>query len=518
MKRRTHDVIIVGGGAAGLSAASGCAQLGMKTALIEPYHTGGDCLYYGCVPSKSLLRSAAVAAGLNHAPDFGILPSAETANGTGHAPRRGPVPFHPVASRIAGIIDSIAPHDSPERFRGLGVEVFEQAAQFSDAHSLLLADGKRISAPRIILATGSRPRPLPIAGIEETGYITNIDLFSLAALPASIAILGGGPIGVEMGQALSRLGVTVSILEAAPRILGREDPDMAAIIRRRLLREGVAIREGVTAVEASRRQHGKVLLLSDGSEIQADEILMAAGRIGNTEHLNVEALGIRITNGFFAVDHKLRTSIRHILAIGDCNGKYLFTHVASAEASVAVRRLALRLPVSMDYRAVPWVTYTEPELASVGYNEQRAREAGLNYRVATVGMDRNDRARTESEIDGKIKILYDSRRRILGVQIAGPHAGETVMPAVMAVAGRWKLGRLLGPIYPYPTVSEMYRTAAGAALAPSLFNARNRAILRLLFRYRGTGPAAGPVAGPTAGTTDQPATGSLTTRSGADGA
>ena len=501
MKRRTHDVIIVGGGAAGLSAASGCAQLGMKTALIEPHHTGGDCLYYGCVPSKSLLRSAAVAAGFKYAPDFGIAPSAATAKSSGHEPPRGPVPFRPVASRISRIIESIAPHDSPERFRGLGVEVFEQAARFSDAHTLLLADGERISAPRIVLATGSRPRPLPIKGIEETGYITNIDLFSLDALPASIVILGGGPIGVEMGQALSRLGVAVSILEAAPQILGREDPDMAAIIRRRLLREGVQIREGVAVVEASRRppgevqhgkarrgktQHGKVLLLSDGSKIEADEILMAAGRIGNTEHLNAEAVGIEVRNGFFAVDHKLRTSIRHILAIGDCNGKHLFTHVAGAEASVAVRRLALRLPASMDYRAVPWVTYTEPELASVGYNEQRAREAGLKYRVATVGMDRNDRARTESETDGKIKILYDGRRRILGVQIVGPHAGETVMPAVMAVARRWKLGRLLGPICPYPTVSEIYRTAAGAALTPSLFNARNRALLRLLFRYRGT--------------------------------
>ena len=233
----------------------------------------------------------------------------------------------------------------------------------------------------------------------------------------------------------------------------------------------------------------KRVRLSDGAAIEAEEILMAVGRTGNTEKLNIDAAGVEVERGFFKVDGKLRTSAKHILAIGDCNGQYLFTHGRGCRASLAVRRLALHLPGKMDYRALPWVTYTEPELASVGYNEQRAREAGIDYQVVTAEMSGNDRARAEGEIAGRIKILYDRRKRVIGVQIAGPHVGELLMQGVFAVSQKWKLGTFLGPVYPYPTVSEIYKSAAGKVLAPSLFNPRVRALLRLLFRYRGSGPA-----------------------------
>jgi pyruvate/2-oxoglutarate dehydrogenase complex dihydrolipoamide dehydrogenase (E3) component len=485
----THDLIVIGGGAAGLSTASGCSQLGMKTALVEPHRMGGDCLYYGCVPSKSLLRTAAVARGIRDAGDFGLSVSA-LPRGEG-----GPADYKPIAERIRGIIGAIAPHDSPDRFRSLGVEVFEQGALFSDPHTLVLDDGKRISARSIVLATGSRPRVLPVPGIEEAGYITNIDIFSLESLPSSLAIIGGGPIGVEMGQAMARLGVRVSIIEAAPHILIREDEDMAAIIRERLVKEGVTLVEGVSvegvSAEAVSGQDAgglKTLKLSDGSELKAEEILMAAGRVGNTENLNIAASGVEVERGFFKVDDRLRTASCHIMALGDCNGRYLFTHAAGSEASLAVRRLAFHLPGRMDYRALPWVTYTEPELASVGLNEVRAREAGTEYRVVSVEMADNDRARAEGETEGRMKILYDGKKRVLGVQIAGPHAGEMLMPGVFAVSEGWKLGKFLGPVYPYPTVSEMYKSAAGKVLGPALFNDRVRTILRLLFRYRGEGP------------------------------
>jgi pyruvate/2-oxoglutarate dehydrogenase complex dihydrolipoamide dehydrogenase (E3) component len=485
MSKWSHDIIIIGGGAAGLSAASGCSQLGMKTALIEPHKTGGDCLYHGCVPSKSLLKSASVLMSLRKAEDYGF-PGLLSSIPTG-----GPVlplDYKPVKERIAGIIGSIAPHDSPERFRSLGVEVIQETALFEDAHTLKLSGGRKISAAKMVLATGSRPRILPIPGLEEAGFITNIDIFSLEKLPASLAIIGGGPIGVEMGQAMTRLGVKVTIIEAGAHILPREDEDMAAIIRERLREEGVEVREGVGASGVSLNGKKKAVTLSDRSTVEAEEILMAAGRAGNSENLNVEAAGIAVERGFFKVDESLRTSARHIMAIGDCNGKFLFTHAAGAEASLVVRRLALHLPGKMNYSALPWVTYTEPELASAGFNEERAKADGLSYHLVEAPMSGNDRARAEGETGGKMKILYNSRKQIIGVQIAGPHAGEMLMPAVRAVSEKWKLGKLLGPIYPYPTVSEIYKSAAGKVLGPALFNERVRKILKFLFRYSGTGP------------------------------
>ena len=481
MSTWTHDIIIIGGGAAGLSATSGCAQLGMKTALIESNRTGGDCLYHGCVPSKSLIKSASVSMGIREAGRYGLSP--EPAE---HFPL--PVKYGPVTRRIDGIISSIAPHDSPERFRSLGADVYEQGGRFSDPHTLELDDGTAISARTIVLATGSRPRIFPIPGLEEAGYITNIDIFSLDKLPSSLAVIGGGPIGVEMGQAMTRLGVKVTIIEAAEQILVREDADMAAVIRERLQEEGVAIHEGSPVASISSRNRLKQISLADGSSLEVEEILLAVGRIGNTESLNIEAAGVTVEKGFFQVDDALRTSVRHIMAIGDCNGRYLFTHAAGAEAALVVRRAALHLPGRMDYRAVPWATYTEPELASVGYNEKRAKAEGIAFQVASVSMSSNDRARAEGETGGKLKILYNARKQILGVQIAGPHAGEMLMPGVFAVAGKWKLGRLLGPVYPYPTVSEVYKSAAGAVLGPALFNNRVRRVLKVLFRYRGGGP------------------------------
>lgn len=483
MARYTHDVIIIGGGAAGLSAASGCAQLGMRTALVEPGRTGGDCLYYGCVPSKSLLRTAAAAAAVRNAHEYGL-------DSMSYARKGNPVDFSPVSARIKGIIDSIAPHDSPERFRSLGVEMILQKAVFMDSRTLQLAEGRLVSAKNIVLATGSRPRILPIPGIEEAGYITNLDVFSLKKLPSSLVVIGGGPIGMEIGQAMTRLGVKVTILEAGPHILPREDPDMAAIIRERLEKEGASVLEGSGAAAAGAKVKDglKIVSLKDGSQVEAEEILMAAGRIGNTENLNIEASGVKVEKGYFTVDNKLRTSVKHILAIGDCNGKYQFTHAAGAEASLLVKRLALRLPGSMNYSSIPWVTYTEPELASAGLNEMRAKEAGIEYSVVSAEMTDSDRARAEGETAGKMKILYNRKKQVLGVQIAGPHAGEMLMPGVMACSEKWKLGKFLKYVYPYPTVSEMYKIAAGRVLGPALFNDRVRKILRIIFRYRGTGP------------------------------
>ena len=481
----THDLIVVGGGAAGLTVASGAAQLGVKVALVERERLGGDCLYHGCVPSKSLLRSAGVYALAKETERFG-LPRAEI----------GRPDLGTVMERVGAVVSSIARHDSPERFTALGAEVIFGEPRFVSPCEIDTGrgSGKLISAPKIILATGSSPRAVPIPGLEQTGYITNRDIFSLTTLPESLAVIGAGPIGVEMSHAFARLGSRVLLLDVAEEILPREDADMAGVVRRRLEADGVRIATGASISRVSGAGSGKTLSFSVGGEeetFRADRILLAVGRTGNIDGLGLEEAGVATERGFVTVDAKLRSSSRHIMAIGDLNGRYLFTHVAGAEGSFAVRRAVLHVPGEMDYDRVPWVTYTDPELASIGYNEVRAREAGIEYELAESSFAENDRAHAEGETEGKVKILTDGKGKLIGTQIVGPHAGELLGPHLIAFAKGLKLMDIMGPIYPYPTLGEASRRAAGNVLGPRLFNGRVRALLRLLFRYHGEGPAPG---------------------------
>ena len=478
MAKYTHDIVIVGAGAAGLSVASGCAQLGMKTALIEGEKTGGDCLYFGCVPSKALIRSAAAARAADTLEDYGL------AGGN-----RGPSSAASVSRRIQKIIQQIQPHDSPQRFRGLGAEVFVESARFVDPHSLELAGGGRVSAKKIVLATGSRASTPPIPGLREAGFLTNRDLFTLEAYPQSILVLGAGPIGVELGQALVRLGCRVVLVEAADRILPRENRELSASLHAALVAEGIEVRTGARISAVRSGSASKTAVLEDGTTLEVEEVLVAAGRQANIENLNLDAAGVRTKNGFISVDKRLRTNVRHILAVGDCNGAYLFTPVAGAEAGIAVRRLALGLPAAMDYSLVPTVVYSDPELASVGVSEEDAVEQGL--RVESFDFDANDRARTESP-DGRpigaAKLVLDSRNRLRGVHILAAGAGELLLPGILAVKERWGIRRFLSVLCPYPTQSEFYRQIAGRVLGPALFNPKVRSILRVSRGYRGTGP------------------------------
>lgn len=477
MKKYSHDLIILGGGAAGLTAAAGAAQLGVKTALLERERLGGDCLYYGCVPSKTLIQSSSVRRDTQNSPEYGLpLPGIPEVRGES------------VMNRVHRVISSIEEHDSPERFRSLGVEVIFSNPRFVTPHEVSIGGGKSISAPRIIIATGSSPRLIPIPGLEKTGFITNKEVFSLKTLPRSLVTIGAGPIGVELSQALQRLGVKVTMVSAGPQVLEKEDADMASIVEDRLRSEGVdvilnASITGVTAAGGKKKVNmtvGKKYIT-----VTAEEIFLAAGRIGNTQDLGLENAGVAVEKTFIPVNASLATSAGHIMAIGDVNGSYLFTHVAGAEGSVAVRRAVFRIPAKMDYTSVPWSTYCDPEVASVGYNEKRASEAGLSYRTVEARMEDIDRARAEGAIDGKIKILIDRRDRILGVQIAGRHAGELILPAVLARKKNMKVMDLLGIVYPYPTLGEIYRKAAGDYISPRLFNDRVRKLLRLVYGYRG---------------------------------
>jgi pyruvate/2-oxoglutarate dehydrogenase complex dihydrolipoamide dehydrogenase (E3) component len=476
MARFTHDVIVIGGGAGGLVTTVGCAQLGLKTAIVERNRLGGDCLYHGCVPSKSLLRTAGVYKQAAEFERFGLPPV-----------KLPQVRMADVNARVKRVISEIARHDSAERFERLGAEVYMGQPRFVDPHEIEV-DGRRISARSIVISTGSSPRGLPIPGLEESGYITNLDVFDLQQLPKRLVVIGAGPIGSEMAHAFARLGSTVTVLDVAPQVLPREDADMAALVQRRMEADGVSFRLGVKITRVEGSGGDRRVYLEDGGEetsLPADQLLVAAGRTGNTGDLDLPKAGVAVEKGFITTNSKLQTSQKHILAVGDVNGRYLFTHVAGAEGSVAVRRVALRLGGTMNYRNVPWVTYTDPELASIGYNERSATEAGVDYHLVRQELSENDRAHAEGETEGVMKVLLDRKDRVIGTQIAGMHAGELLLPSIFAVGKGWKLGEVMSPIFPYPTLGEIHKKAASGYMAPKLFNARVRKILRTLFRYRG---------------------------------
>jgi pyruvate/2-oxoglutarate dehydrogenase complex dihydrolipoamide dehydrogenase (E3) component len=356
MKKYTHDVIVIGGGSGGLTATSGFAQLGLKTLLIESDRLGGDCLYYGCVPSKTLITSARVYRLVRQSNAYGLP---EFTSSIPDAAR--------VMAHVKDVINGIAPHDSPERFRGLGAEVIFGSPRFISPHELML-EGKIVSAANIIISTGSEPLIPAIPGLAETDYITNKTVFSLKSFPSSLAVIGGGPIGSELSQALSRFGVKVSMFEASPHILAKDDADAAGIVESALRKEGVDIRTGTKVEKIEPQGRGQRLFFGEGESIEADAVLVAAGRKGNIDGLDLEKAGVETERGFIRTDSHLSTSQKHILAIGDCNGKYMFTHTAGAEGSLAIRKIAFHLPVTMDYSNIPWCTYTDPEIASLGYN------------------------------------------------------------------------------------------------------------------------------------------------------
>lgn len=482
MARYTHDAIIIGGGAGGLVTTVGCAQLGLKTAVVERQRLGGDCLYHGCVPSKTLLRSAAVYRQAAEFERFG-LPSVDMP----------PVRMADVNRRVQEVVSEIAQHDAPERFERLGAEVYSGDPRFMSPHEVEV-DGEVISARSIVIATGSSPRGLPIPGLEEAGYITNLDVFDLAELPRRLVVIGAGPIGSEMAHAFARLGSAVTVLDVASQVLPREDADMAAIVQQRMEADGVQFKlgakiarvEGGAAAGEPAAGSKRVVLDEDGTEtvLEADELLVAAGRTGNIDRLDLAKAGVATEKGFITTNSKLQTSQKHILAVGDVNGRYLFTHVAGAEGSVAVRRVVFRMG-SMNYRSVPWVTYTDPELASIGYNERSAAEAGIDYHTVHQEISSNDRAQAEGEPAGMMKVLLDRKDRVIGTQIAALHAGDLLLPSIFAVGKGWKLGEVMSPIYPYPTLGEIHKKAASGYMAPKLFNARVRRLLRAVFRYRG---------------------------------
>jgi pyruvate/2-oxoglutarate dehydrogenase complex dihydrolipoamide dehydrogenase (E3) component len=464
------DLAVIGAGAAGLSVTAAAARLGLRVALIERGRMGGDCLNFGCVPSKALLAAAHAAEAVRGAGRFGVA-AGEPA-----------IDWAAVRRHVQGAIAAIEPMDSEARFRALGTTVLRDSARFV-APDALSVGSQRLTARRIVVAAGSRAAVPPIPGLDRVPFLTNASLFDLPERPEHLLILGGGPIGLEMADAFAGLGARVTVLEAA-RIAGKEDPELVAPLRAVLQRRGVAIREGVRIASV---EPGPVLVLEDGTRVAGSHLLVAAGRQPNLEDLAPQAGLVRVGKTGIVTDRGLRSvTNRRVFAVGDIAdpqgiGPRAFTHVGAYHAGIVVRRALFRLPARLDYAALPRVTYTSPELAQVGLTEAEARAAGHAVAVLCWPMAENDRAAAEGDTAGLVK-LVTAGGRVLGAGILAPGAGEAIGLWALAIARRIRLPALASMILPYPTRSEAGKRAAGAFYEPRLFSPLARRIVGAL-RY-----------------------------------
>jgi len=459
-KPKTFDrnLVVIGAGAAGLVTSYIAAAVKAKVTLVESHKMGGDCLNYGCVPSKALIRTATLVRQMRHSADYGVA-RAEWA-----------LDFAQVMERVAQVIEDIAPHDSVARYTGLGVDVVEGKATIVDPWHVKIDrqnGGEQLLSTRaIVIATGAEPFVPPLPGLKEAGVLTSDTLWNLRTLPRRLVVLGGGPIGCELAQAFARLGSQVTQVEMAPRLMGREDEEVSAFVRERLEADGVRVLTGHTALRCEQDGAGKWLVVAAGGAEQRlpfDELLCAVGRVARLKGFGLEELGIAAQRTV-PVDAYLQTIYPNILAAGDVAGPYQFTHTAAHQAWYASVN-ALFAPFKRfkaDYRVIPWTTFVDPEVARVGLNEQEAREQGVSFEVTRYGIDDLDRAIADSSAQGWVKVLtVPGKDRILGVTIVGSHAGDLLAEYVLAMKHGLGLNKILGTIHTYPTMAEANKYAAG---------------------------------------------------------
>lgn len=470
-EKLTPDICVIGGGSGGLSVAAAAAAFGVPTVLIEKHKMGGDCLNTGCVPSKALLAAAKRAALMQNAEPFGVT-----------APNIN-VDFGKVHEHVQRVIAAIAPTDSVERFAGLGVRVIKGHAKFMDRRTVIVGDQYEIRARRFVIATGSTPSVPPIPGIDEGPYLTNETIFNLTERPNNLIVIGAGPIGLEMAQAFRRLGSAVTVLEVATP-LAKDDPECAAIVLDQLEREGVVIRSGVKVVRV-KHAGGNVTVTIEGSggeeTIEGRFLLVATGRKPTTDGLDLDAAGIRYDHSGIVVNKKLKTANRRVYAIGDvAAGQLQFTHAANYHAGLVIRNALFRLPVKVNNDVIPWVTYTEPELAQTGLTEAQARQRKLKIRILRWPYHDNDRAQTMGETHGHIKVIVNKKGKILGASIVGAQAGELIAMWTLAVTQGLNIRAFTGIVLPYPTLSEIGKRAAIDYFTPSLTSPWVRRIIAWL--------------------------------------
>ncbi len=469
------DMVVIGGGAAGLTAAGMSAVLGAKTLLVSNSPLGGDCTWHGCVPSKSLLKAAKVAHEMRSASKYGLVAS-DSVHDWGQ-----------IISRVHSIREHIYQEaDAPPNIEKLGVEVIAAHARFIDGKSVELTDSRTqarrvVSSRFFVAATGSRPKIPKIDGIDRLPVLTNENLFELKEQPRRLLILGAGPIGIEMAQAFRRLGSAVTVTDHGARILGHDDAELATMLEQSLRREGIDFKLGA-GVE---RIDTGMAHLNGGERILFDAVLAATGRRPNTESLHLAAAGVEANEQGIIVDDRCRTTRKNIFACGDVTGKHLFTHMAEHTAKVAVMNAILRIPSRVDDRRVPWCTFTDPELAHVGFGEEELRKRGESFRLYRFPFSKLDRAVTESESAGAVKVWASKRGKILGASILGANAGEMIAEYALAMKVNAELGKISATIHPYPTYALGNRRAADIFANQVLTPSRVTWIQRL-FRLRGT--------------------------------
>lgn len=466
-----YDIVIIGGGSAGLVVASAAAQLKAKVALVERDKLGGDCLWFGCVPSKSLIHASRVAYQVKNAARFGIYTQPPE------------IEFAKVTSHVQQVIANIQPHDSPERFRGLGVEVIFGEGEFIDQKTFEV-NGQKLTARAFVISTGSRPAIPSFEGLNSADFLTNEKVFDLKQRPNNLAIIGAGPIGCELGQAFSRIGSNVTIISSKSHILPKEEPEAALVVQKQFESEGINILKEVRA-EKVEIVDGKKQVTAGGKNIIVDEILFAGGRLPNVESLNLEVAGVEVGKQGIIVNEKLQTTNSKIYACGDVIGGYQFTHVAGYEAVVALTN-ALFFPISkVNYRVIPWATFTDPELARVGLTEQQAKERyGDDVCVLKQPFSGVDRAQAEAATNGFCKIITKGNGEILGAHLVGISAGELIHEIVLAMSNNLPVSALTG-IHVYPTLSEV-NSKAGLLLKKQKYakNLSQQNLLEQFFNWR----------------------------------
>ena len=467
------DICVIGAGSGGLTIAAAAASFGVSVVLIEKGKMGGDCLNYGCVPSKALIAAGKAADAMRHANKFGIKAVEPE------------VDFKAVHDHVHAVINAIAPNDSVERFTALGVKVIEAAGKFIDKNTVEAGEF-HIKARRFVIATGSSAFVPPITGLSDVEYLTNESLFEQTKRPLKLIIIGGGPIGMEMAQAHRRLGSEVTVIEGA-KALGKDDPELANVVLERLRAEGVVIYEDTKVVSVERRSKNIIRVNALGADgtvaIEGSTILVAAGRKANVDGLGLENAGIKFDRRGVSVGTDLRSSNRRVYAVGDVAGGLQFTHVAGYQAGLVVRALLFRLPIKNQTRHIPWATYTDPELANVGMTEADARKANIAFNVLRWPYAENDRAQAERKTAGLIKVITDSKGRILGAGIAGAGAGEMINLWSLAVAKNMTVRDIAGYVPPYPTMAEIGKRAAVSFYAPQTRKPFVRKLVGWLARF-----------------------------------
>lgn len=465
-----HQIVVIGGGSAGLVVAAGAAGLGADVALVERDKMGGECLNSGCVPSKAFLRCAHLAAEIRDSERFGIRAKLEN------------VDMEALMMRVSSVIGEIEPHDSAQRFRSLGVNVIKGEARIIDAHRISVA-GKEISSKFIVIATGSEAIVPPIKGLSETSFYTNRNIFSMKKLPSDFVVLGGGSIGLEIGQGFSHLGSKVTVVDMMESLFVRDDHEVGPLMEKIMRAEGMEFHLGAKILEVTRNNGSGIVRIEKEKkilDIAFDALLVALGRGAVTGGLGLKDAGIAVDKkGYILTNERQQTSVPGIYACGDVCGPYQFTHMAGYQAGIVLRNIIFKFPAKCDYNAVPWVTYTRPEVAHVGYTEEAAKEKGLLGEIILCDFAENDRARTEGDIPGFLKIVMDKKGRIIGATIVGRKAGEMISLSVMAIRQKLKVTYFMNMLMPYPTESEIYGLAS-RNIAKKSFKPWMKKIIRMI--------------------------------------